>query len=964
MKWWADPELISHNRLPMRATTQAFRNADDARSGSSSPWRQLLNGTWSIQRFAHPDLVTAEALSADTSKWSSIEIPGNWTLAGLGDAPHYTNVVMPWKGRPPFLPDELPTAVHRRTFTIPAAWKKRRTIIHIGGAESMHAVYVNGEYVGFGSDSRLPSEYDISPFLVSGTNDIAIVVCRYTAQSYVEDQDQWWMAGLHREVYLESRAQVSLGDIRVDAKVIPETLESSPRGELKIRASIDCTESEQLARGYVVRAWMETLDGDRVGQEHMARVPTNESAYIFQGNACDLAWNVSRIKLWSAELPHRYRVMVQLESPEGDIVESVQVFTGFRHIEIRDRNLLINGQRVIFQGVNRHDHHPVRGKAVTLEDMRADVVAMKLHNVNAVRCSHYPSDPRFYDLCDEYGLYVVDEANVESHGFNTSLCHDARYRNSILSRISRMVERDKNHVSIVMWSLGNESGYGNVHDAAAQWIRSYDPSRVLHYEPAVFHTNWFDGGMPATDVVAPMYAPIDAVRMYGESGKGDRPLIMCEYSHAMGNSNGSLADYWQVFDNTPGVQGGFVWEWKDHGLRQELENGNWRYAYGGQFGDSPTDGNFVADGLNHSDLTPHPVMRELTWVHRPVAVSLVGKGANAQLVLRNRQTFRDVSHLKATYELTLNGEVVRSGTLRVPAIAAGETVRMPLPCELPAEKGEVHLAIRFVTKHDTLWAPAGHLVAWDQVQLRAAKPVVVKTALAAPVDIDPTITLWRAAVDNDGFKLMPHLWAGFGRSLERWLQQEVPTRDASLVKHSTTRTELSGGAVLVEHEVVVPKSLADLPRIGSQFTAPSRFTKLRWFGRGPHECYVDRQSSAMLGVWQSDPDELPYLVPQEFGARTDCRWFELIDPITGDSIRITSTDAPLTCTAVWHSTDDLYSAADQTELTRRDYLTVHIDIAQRGLGTASCGPDTLPQYRIDAGTYTWSYVISNGAVQN
>ena len=614
----------------------------------------------------------------------------------------------------------------------------------------------------------------------------------------------------------------------------------------------------------------------------------------------------------------------------------------------------------MIQGVNRHDHHPVRGKAVTAEDMRADIVAMKLHNVNAVRCSHYPNDPVFYDLCDELGLYVVDEANVESHAFNTSLCHDPRYRQTIMSRISRMVERDRNHPSIIMWSLGNESGYGAVHDAAAAWIRSVDPSRPVHYEPAVFHTDWVDGGKAATDVVAPMYAPIAAVRAYGESGRGTRPLIMCEYSHAMGNSNGSLADYWDVFDNTPGLQGGFVWEWKDHGLRQELRGGKWRFAYGGQFGDTPTDGNFVADGLNHSDLTPHPAMRELAWVHRPVAVTLTGRGARAQLVLRNRQSFLGLSHLRAEWELLVDGETVRRGRLAVPSTPPGTITRVPLPCEVPAGRGEVHLTVRFRLAKGNDWAPAGHLVAWGQVCLRGsvAREVPGEGMPGAAVAVEPAVTLWRAATDNDGFKLMPHLWAGFGRSLERWTGWGLPTKDASVARHSTRQSVLAAGAVHVEHTVTLPKGMDDVPRIGASFMLPPRFTRVRWFGRGPHECYQDRQSSAVLGIWEADPDELPYLVPQEFGARTDCRWFEVFDPVTGDAVRVTSTGAPLTCSALWHTDADLFAAADRTELVRRKFLTVHVDAAQRGLGTASCGPDTLPQYRISGGTHRWSYVVS------
>ena len=754
---------------------------------------------------------------------------------------------------------------------------------------------------------------------------------------------------------------VSLGDIRVEAGSANGDWSEDAPATVRVRAAVDHNEGTPLARGYSVRTWVETLAGKRVGPVQTMRVPTNESPYIYAGNVCDVSWNVSGINWWTAETPNRYRVMVELLGPENNVVECVPIVTGFRNVEIRGRDLLVNGKRIMIQGVNRHDHHPVRGKAVTLEDMRADIVAMKRHNVNAVRCSHYPSDPRFYDLCDEYGLYVVDEANVESHGFNTSLCHDPRYRNTIMSRITRMVERDKNHPSIIMWSLGNESGYGNVHDAAARWIRSYDPTRVLHYEPAVFHTNWIDGGKEATDVVAPMYATIDAVREYGKRGVGTRPLIMCEFSHAMGNSNGSLADYWDVFDNTPGVQGGFVWEWKDHGIRQELRNGKWRYAYGGQFGDHPNDGNFVADGLNHSDLTPHPAMRELAWVHRPIAFSLSGRGKSARIAVRNRLTFGDPSQLKFSYELLVEGKVVKKGALRVPSLRGGQSTVIELPCEIPPNAHDVHLSITAVTTKASLWADAGHVVAWDQMELVPARKTSISqlaSASPAPAQVEPAITLWRAATDNDGFKLMPHLWAGFGRSLERWLDQGINTRDADLVKHSTHTAQLAGGAVHVQHTVNVPQKLDDLPRVGAQFAVPSRFTKVRWYGRGPHECYQDRQSSAMLGIWEADPDELPYLVPQEFGARTDCRWFEVFDPKTGDAIRITSTGEPLTCSALWHTTDDLFAAADQTDLVRRKHLTVHVDAVQRGLGTASCGPDTLPTYRIEPGEYAWSYVIS------
>ena len=945
---WADPEVVSINRLAMRSSFEA-----------STRKRVSLNGDWSVQRWAHPDLVPPEAVGdIDDSAWRRIPVPGNWTLFGLGDTPHYTNVTMPWDGLPPSLPSEVPTVVYRRSFRAPKSADGDAVILHIGGAESVHAVWVNGEFVGYGTDSRLPSEYDITKSLRNGDNTVAIAVCRYSAQSHVEDQDQWWMAGLHREVWVETRGAVHIADVRIDAG-----LNEDSTGTLRVTTQVAGNNGCAVPPGWSVRVTLAEPSG-KMRKELESPVASDVRPHIFAGHVAVAECLVPRIKPWSAETPVLYDVVVSLVDPSGVVTDSIRQRAGFKRVEIIDGDFLVNGRRIMFQGVNRHDHHPERGKAVTVDDMRADLMLMKRHNVNAVRCSHYPNDPRFLDLCDEIGLYVVDEANVESHAWNTSLCHDPRYRSTVMSRITRMVERDKNHPCIVMWSLGNESGYGDVHDAAAAWIRSYDPSRSVHYEPAIFHTNWFDGGVGATDVVCPMYAPIDAIVFYGKSAKRVRPLVMCEYSHAMGNSNGSLADYWQAFDNTPGLQGGFVWEWKDHGISQELSDGSKRFAYGGQFGDTPNDGNFVADGLVHSDLSPHPAMRELAWVQRPVAVSLVGKGNGAKLLVRNRQSFRDTKHLRGEWELIVDGVATRKGVLRVPPVAAGESVRVALPATVPV-RGDVRMSVRWCLKSDTPWAPAGHVVAWDQVTLRtavtAAKAPAVGQRKAGTVEvntevgeIEPRVTIWRAAIDNDGFKNMPEI-RGFGESLRRWQLQGVDVRDAELVKHSTTRSVDPDGSVSFRHVIDVPRDLDDIPRVGVVLDAPSRFTRVRWVGEGPHECYPDRRSSAMFGTWEADPDELPYLVPQEFGLRTNCTRLVLIDPRTGDELVIDSLASPFHFSATWYTAADLFAASDRTELVRRDHLTVHIDAAHRGLGTASCGPDTLPRYRITPGRYTLAY---------
>lgn len=764
------------------------------------------------------------------------------------------------------------------------------------------------------------------------------------------------MAGLHREVHLRSQAIVGIRDVGVDAG-----LGENGHGSLSIDVAIAVPAADRLERGWMVKAHLETMSGRPVGPARSAEVAWFDAPYVFQGHVARFRhWTIPDVSAWSAENPNRYRVMVELIDPDGATVEHASVVVGFRSVRIEGNRLLINGEPVMIRGVNRHDHHPDRGKAVTLEDMRADVIAMKRHNINAVRCAHYPNDARFLDLCDEYGLYVVDEANAESHAWNTSLCHDSRYRATWMARITRMVERDRNHPSIIMWSLGNEAGYGPIHDAAAGWIRSVDASRPLHYEGAIFHAGW-DGGHGATDVVCPMYAPIDDIVAYGEKSSGGRPLIMCEYSHAMGNSNGSLGDYWRAFESTPGLQGGFIWEWKDHGLTQRTADGRTRLAYGGQFGDEPNDGNFVADGLMHADMAPHPAMTEVAFVHRPVRVTATRKDGRIALRIANRQWFSSLTDLVATWELIVDGRIVKSGTLRCPEVAPDSTVVVALPTAVPRGAAEAFLNVYWRLRRATPWAPKGHLVAWDQVVLSKGKPRVrlPRGARAPVVAIEPRVTVWRAATDNDGFKMMPHLWANFGRSLERWSAMGLPTDDSDGIESVTRVEEMANGARRFEHRVRLDDTMTDVPRVGVWFEIPSRFDSLRWYGRGPHENYPDRNDSAMIGVHESIPDELPYLVPQEFGLRTECRWLECSDGRTGETIRIDADNCVLHMSVTRHTAGQLFAARDRTELVRNRKLVVHLDIAHRGLGTASCGPDTLDRYLVGAGEHRFAYIVSS-----
>ncbi|MEQ1873574.1 MAG: glycoside hydrolase family 2 TIM barrel-domain containing protein [Ilumatobacteraceae bacterium] len=948
---WADPTLLQLHRLPMHVPLPLN---DDARIA--------LDGEWHFRLFDTPESVPPSAVRGETPSGRTIAVPGNWTLQDTGDLPWYTNVQMPFPGPPPKLPERNPTSVYRRSFTTGRGWKSHQMVLHIGGAESVHAVYLNDQFVGYGTDSRLASEYDITPHLVAGQNHLAVVVVRWSAHSYVEDQDQWWMAGLHRSVFVEARPMVHVADVRCRA----DLRVADGVGLLSVRTEVGFVRAP--ANGWQVRTWVETAAGKRAGIVRTAPVPhAFEAPYVFSGYYVDAAWELPRVSPWSAESPTRYRVCVELIRPDGVVGQSTSQMVGFRHVEVRDRQLLVNGQPVWIFGVNRHDHHPDRGKAVTIDDMRADLLLMRRHNITAVRTAHYPNDSAFYDLCDELGMYVVDEANIESHAYNTSLCNDARYQAAWLSRGSRMVQRDRNHPSVIVWSLGNESGYGVNHDALAGWIRRDDPTRPLHYEGAVFHKGWVDGGLHATDLVCPMYSPIDDIVAYGRSGKGTRPLILCEYSHAMGNSNGSLSDYWAAITSTPGLQGGFLWEWKDHGLRQKLPDGSTRLAYGGQFGESPHDGNFVADGLVSSDLVPHPAMHEVAWVYRPVTVK-TGRRVGTVRV-SNRQSFNDLRAFDARWSLLVDGVEVRSGRWRLPAVAPHSSVDVPLPCKVPTGTGEVHLSLCFTLRSATAYAPAGHLVAWDQVTLRKSTTSAKRRpAKVASVDImevlcePPRLTVFRAPIDNDGFKLMPDLSRRIGvggKALVRWQDVGADRLPAErLVQHSVRRVVTADG-VEFHHHVVVPEECDDLARVGITFSLPAGFEQLRWFGRGPGENYPDRNASSMLGIWRGTPDAPPYLVPQEFGLRTDCRWFEFTDPSAGRTVRLdVLTPRALHISATHFTADDLYRASTETELRPRQELIVHADVAHRGLGTASCGPDVLPQYRLKQGMFRFAYRLS------
>ena len=873
---WENPELTSLNKLPPRATFDSFATAAQAKSGSreKSPWVQSLNGTWQFRLENNPADAQAFAEGrpfTDSAQWGEIPVPANWQMHGH-HFPHYTNVRMPFPEEPPYTPALNPTGVYRRFFKIPSAWQGNRVVLHFGSADSVLAVYIDGQAVGLSKDARLPAEFDITPLVRPGIeHELIAIVVQYSDATALEDQDMWRLGGLPREVFLFSTPQVHIADI----KTTPHVDLARHTAELEVLVKVGFPQNRPLP-GAIVSVQLLDPSGRPVLSKPLTAEAGHDAGKEFRfAQQHDrgfvrlrIAVPKAKLRLWSHETPALYTLAVSLTPPKKTNADAshAAIRVGFRVIEVANRNLLINGRRVLIKGVNHHEHHPDHAKAVPYETLRRDVVLMKSFNFNAVRLSHYPHDPRFLDLCDEHGLYVIDETNAESHDFHNSLCQDPRYATPWLDRAMRMVVRDINHPSIISWSLGNEAGYGPSHDAAAGWIRHYDPSRPVHYEGAI--SRWQTGvswmhGSASSDFICPMYPGIDQLTEYldcadklcpppappyadtlklaGPAAAAHRevpafplptplhplarPVILCEYSHAMGNSNGSLADYFEVFRTKPGVQGGFIWEWLDHGIRQKTADGREFFAYGGDFGDTPNDANFVCDGLVSADRVPHPAMWEFKHLAQPVVVALVKQSAgNVRLRVTNGHDFVSLARLQGAWELLVDGVSAKTGKLPKLDLAPGASKEIAVSLgKLPAG-AEAHLNVTWTTVADTSFAKRGHETAWTQLALvsppRASRPsplapsspvlaeetvggaILIAGDVAATFDRatctlaslrirgvellarSPLVELNRAATDNDGLKL----WTGQDwKSLGRWRKLGLITKP---LQHQPGKFEL------------------------------------------------------------------------------------------------------------------------------------------------------------------------------
>ncbi len=1016
---WMSPETFRIGKLPPRASFLPLAEGGD-------PEVHSLNGEWDFHLARTPR--DAAQFAEQPGKWDRIQVPGNWQMQGFSDKPHYTNIKMPFREEPPRVPEANPTGVYRRTFQLPKGWKGRRIVLHFGGADNTLLVRLNGKAVGLSKDSRTPAEFDVTSLVRAGRNELVALVIKWSDATFIEDQDHWWLSGLHRDVFLFATEPVHLADIKAGAG-----LESDgTTGTLDVRVSVGFPGEPQPgyrveahlldAKGRAVfkKPWSAEVDVSRPNPTHWPRLQ---------------AWlrgSVPRVKAWSAEQPHFYTLVVTLHSPDG-AQEQTSVRVGFRSVEVRDRSLLINGRRVLIKGVNRHDHDDVRGKAVTRERMLEDLLVMKRFNFNAVRCSHYPNDRAFLDLCDELGLYVIDEANIESHDFHNQLCRDRRYAGAFLDRVVNMVERDKNHPSIIAWSLGNESGYGANLAAAAAWVHEAEPTRPVHCEGAISKgqskRHWesdpdrpvtWDDHPRGTDIVCPMYPQIADMVKWANSTTDPRPMILCEYSHAMGNSNGCLGEYFDAFESVPGLQGGFIWEWMDHGIKVRSEKGAEYWAYGGDFGDKPNDLNFVCDGLVWPDRTPHPAMHEHKKLAQPVGAAAddLKKG---RVRITNKQDFTGLEWLRGEWELAVEGRVSSRGKFAMPRVDPQTTASITLPLAPPdLQPGEeCFLRISFLARKATPWCEAGHEVAWEQfampIKSKAGKATRAKTpgaeleesgddllvrsgrievafsraagALASLrcgettfIESGPRLQIWRAATDNDGIKG----WSGQqGKPLGRWLAagindlemtppavlarrardgrmsveiEQLATCRGGSIRHRQEFGFAGDGEILVRN--VIETDVPDLPRAGVRMILPPEFESLAWFGRGPHENYCDRKRGAWIGRFEGTVtgQYVPYIMPQEHGNKTEVRWFRLQSD-SGESVEFSAESGLFEFSASHHTAEDLFAARHTIDLTPRPEVVVNIDAMQRGLGTASCGPDTLPQYRLEPGRIAFDYRI-------
>ena len=998
---WENPAVYARGKLPASATGFPFESRERALAGhrTQSSRFLLLNGDWKFAFSPDADRLPAgfERPDYDVSAWKSIKVPSDWQTQGYDQA-RYNNITYPFPANRPLIPHATnPVGSYRRDVEVPANWTGQDVILHIGAAGSAYNVWVNGQKVGYSEDSKLPSEFDVTKLVRPGRNTVAIQVFRWSDGSYLEDQDFWRVSGIEREVFLMAAPKARVRDVFVHAGL-----------DKAYRDGVLSTELAVTAADRPMTARITLMDGDRQVLVKKARVAPGRAE-----RNVTLAATVPGVRPWTAETPNLYLLMVELLDAGGNVVQATPQKIGFRTVEMRGGRVSVNGRPIIIRGVNRHEHDPRTFRIVSEATMRRDIELMKQANVNAVRTSHYPNDPRWYDLADEYGLYVMDEANIESHGYlglsqqndndpAVLLGNRPEWRAAHLDRVARMVERDKNHPSIIFWSLGNETGIGTSFEAAAAWVKARDPSRLVSFLGWSM-SGWRHPVNDYVDIFAPMYDDIPKLVDYATQPGPSQPLILCEYAHAMGNSLGNFADYWDTIRAYPKLQGGFVWDWVDQTIIRKDEAGRDYFAQGPDFANRGGDDSPVGDGVIRSDRTPDPEYFELAKVQSPIAFAQARPGYE----VLNRHDHIDLSRFTLDWTMMEDGRAVATGTIPTPAVVPGG--RAPLSFTPPPARdagAERILVLRARARGGAIpMVAAGHVVGWEQFALtpprtiaatRGVVPVAAADALVlaagdAVLEVDRATGLvrryarggttllrggapdfWRAPTDNDigtGVTKSHAMWQQF--SQRRRLDGAAIEGDAIVVRHdmgvgsvktATRWTMAADGTVRAELTFTpIRATLPDPLRVGLTFRTPAMLDRVRWYGRGPHETYADRKTGGLVAQWQGAlADQYHgYARPQESGSKQDVRWIALTGSGGGTGLRVTG-ERPVAVNALPFPYDDLSTMKHSSDIRPHGEGTLMIDAAQAGVGGdtgwSTDGRPHMP-YRIPLAPLTYAFTI-------
>jgi len=984
---WENPAVNQINRENPHATLLSFPDKAGALEGikTNSPNRLSLDGTWKFNWVRSPDLRPAWFFKNDydTRDWKDIDVPSNWQMRGY-DVPIYVNITYPHKMDPPRIPHEWnPVGSYKRTFRVPSEWKGREIFLHFGAVSSAFYVWINEDLVGYSEDSKLPAEFNITKFLKPGKNSISVEVYRWSDGSYLEDQDFWRLSGIQRSVYLHARPKNFIADFFATAD-----LENNYTDGL---LNLDVTVTNSLKDNASLKIESSLYDGTTEIYNESKDISLSDGSGMVS-----FSKSFPSVRKWSAEKPNLYPLVLTLKDANGNVLESVSSKIGFRRIEIKNSQVLINGVAVLFKGTNMHEHDDVNGHVVDEALILKDIRVMKSHNINAVRTSHYPQQELWYEMCDKYGLYLVDEANIESHGIgydkDVTIADKQEWEKAHLERMQGMVERDKNHPSIIFWSMGNEAGDGHNFLNGYKWIKGRDATRPVQYERAEHSTN---APERHTDIWCPMYSKIEYIESYAKDKTQDRPLIMCEYAHAMGNSTGNLQDYWDVIEKYPKLQGAFVWDWVDQGMLASNEIGEKYWTYGGDYGEEgiPSDGNFCLNGLTWPDRTPKPGLKEVKKVYQYIGFEPVDL-KTGMILIKNKYNFTELAEFIFEWEVVADGIVLQSGTINLPEFKPGSSSQVMLPYEKinPEPGTEYFLNIR--AKRTDSWnlVPEGHVYATAQFPLASRpkelsakqtyisilqpKTVDKKIEVAGPdmkivFDIEkgqmesynykgtefikkaPQPDFWRPPTDNDygyGMDRKLGVWkkAGeravvtkasitnpdMGKVLITFFYDIQDTSGAKIAGFVSAYTIYGNGSVVVKNQFnKISELIPEIPRMGMQMQLPEEFSNLKWFGRGPYENYLDRKTASEVGLYVSTVADqyTSYIRPQENGYKTDTRWLLLTnDEETGLMI----IGDPVICFSVLNYIHDDFESPGKLSQYRKDAKSANthtVDLKPRDL---------------------------------